>query len=245
MRFPRRYADAADQEIAAFLAAGYAFGRVTLFGAVMTRLCDHMDAAGGPLAFVRGFEAQDLTSFEYRWIKAPHLNVLFDSLRRVLDQHGSLGAVAVDAFDGTLASSVEALAHAIDVPGGGRGVHTFCARPSKGSACKRQAMLFRWMVRPDTEGIDLGLWDLPTSALVIPLDTHVARIGRLIGLTTRATNTWATALDMTRSLAACDGDDPVRYDFALAHLGIAGLCVGEKHPVLCPACSLRGVCRVQ
>ncbi|MCP4805417.1 MAG: TIGR02757 family protein [Proteobacteria bacterium] len=245
VRFPRRYTDPLDQELAGFLAGGFAFGRVDLFGPVLERLCDHMDVAGGPRAFVEGFEAQDLTSFQYRWIKGPALNALFANLRQVLDERGSLGAIAEEAFDGSLASSIEALAEAIDVPGAGRGVHTFASRPSKGSACKRWCMVVRWMVRPDTEGIDLGIWDLPASALVVPLDTHVARIGRLIGLTTRSTNGWRTAQDMTASLAACDADDPVRYDFALAHLGIAGLCVGEKHPVLCPACSLRSVCTVQ
>lgn len=245
VRFPRRYTDPLDQELAGFVAAGFAFGRVTLFGPVLTALFEHMDGRGGPRAFVERFEPHPLDAFAYRWIKGPDLNVLFGQLRRVVADHGTLGRVAEDAFDGRLASSIEALCDAVAVPGAGRGVQTFAARPSKGSACKRWCMYLRWMVRPDTEGVDLGIWQLPTSALVVPLDTHVARIGRLIGLTQRRDDRWKTALDMTASLAACDPVDPVRYDFALAHMGIGGLCTGELHPVLCPACSVRSVCRLQ
>ena len=47
--------------------------------------------------------------------------------------------------------------------------------PEKGSACKRMNLFLRWMVRKDE--LDFGLWDeIPTSKLVIPVDTHIARI---------------------------------------------------------------------
>ena len=98
------------------------------------------------------------------------------------------------------------------------------------------------MVRPD--GVDLGLWRaIPPSALVIPLDTHVGRIARLLGLTTRGDTSWRTAESITASLRRFDAADPVRFDFALAHLGISGACAGRRVPTICAACPLDDVCQ--
>ncbi|HJN75404.1 MAG TPA: TIGR02757 family protein [Myxococcota bacterium] len=231
VRFPRRYSDPGDIEVAGFLAATYAFGRVELFGAVLERLLASMGPS--PRDFVETYDGASLASFEYRWLKAARLQALIRSMRLVLAERGSLEAVAVEAFDGGLASCLEALGDALGPE---------VARPSKGSACKRMCMWLRWMVRPPTEGIDLGTWDLPSSALVVPLDTHVARIARLVGLTTRKTDGWRTALDITRGLSELDPVDPVRFDFAIAHLGISGACRGSHDAELCPPCSLRGSC---
>ncbi|MBW2258057.1 MAG: DUF2400 family protein, partial [Deltaproteobacteria bacterium] len=124
-----------------------------------------------------------------------------------------------------------------------RGFRTFLPSPTGGSACKRWNMFLRWMVRPPTEGIDLGLWDsLPPSALVVPLDTHVLRIARLVGLTRRRDGSWRTAAEITANLRLLDPDDPVRFDFALAHLGISGACKGRRDEAVCSACPLRPVC---
>ena len=72
----------------------------------------------------------------------------------------------------------------------------------------------------------------------MPLDRHIARMGRNLGLTSRRSNDWKTALDITRSLARFDPADPLRYDFALVRPGILGMC-----PAKCPSCPLDGVCR--
>ena len=99
------------------------------------------------------------------------------------------------------------------------------------------------MVRgPD--GVDFGLWrDVPAAALVVPLDTHVHRIGRFIGLTRRKDLSWKTAEDLTRRLRLLDPADPVRYDFALSHLGISGTCAARKDARRCAGCPLKPICR--
>jgi uncharacterized protein (TIGR02757 family) len=81
-------------------------------------------------------------------------------------------------------------------------------------------MLFlRWMVRRDQ--VDIGSWTTVSPAeLVMPLDTHIHRIARALGLTSRATADLAAALEVTAALRAFDSDDPVRFDFSLARLGI-------------------------
>jgi len=92
--------------------------------------------------------------------------------------------------------------------------------------------------------VDLGAWPgVPRAALVIPLDTHVMRVARCLGLTRRADATWRTAEEITASLRRVDPEDPVRFDFALCHLGMSGGCPARTRPEACAACPLVSVCR--
>jgi len=94
--------------------------------------------------------------------------------------------------------------------------------PKKGSACKRMNLFLRWMVRKDD--MDLGLWgEIPTSKLIIPVDTHVARIAKELGLTKQTTANWKMAEEITENLKMFDREDPVKYDFALCHIGMRKL----------------------
>jgi uncharacterized protein (TIGR02757 family) len=77
-----------------------------------------------------------------------------------------------------------------------------------------------WLCRKDKAGVHFGLWDIPSSALMLPLDTHTANTGRKLGLITRRQNDWKTVEEITSALRKFDADDPVKYDFALFGLGI-------------------------
>ncbi len=91
---------------------------------------------------------------------------------------------------------------------------------------------------PTTASI-LGLWSfVPTRELVIPLDTHIYRIGRHLGWTERRTPGFRAALDITRSLARFDAEDPVKYDFALSRLGILEDCPRHRRALHCGLCEL-------
>jgi endonuclease III len=98
------------------------------------------------------------------------------------------------------------------------------------------------MVRgPD--GVDLGIWKgVPAAALVVPLDTHVARVARRLGLTRRSDLSWRTAEEITAALRVADPGDPVRFDFALCHLGMSGHCPPRRDPARCASCVLAGGC---
>lgn len=93
-----------------------------------------------------------------------------------------------------------------------------------------------------TERPDLGLWPIEPQSLIIPLDTHVHRIARMVGLTRRTDGSWRTAAEITSNLKRIDPDDPVRFDFVLAHLGIDGRCKGKKVDAICKECMLVPVC---
>jgi len=250
----RRYADPADQEVVGFCAAALAFGRVASVLQSIERLLDVLGPS--PADFVRRFEpsrdGRPLRGLVHRWIRGPDLVALLWIVRHMLEA-GSIETYFLegsgsDTEDVTGAlESFSSRARAIDLRHVyGRhlstpGAHYFFSRPSTGSACKRLNLFLRWMVRRDR--VDLGVWTRVSPAgLVIPLDTHVIRVGRCLGLTLRASPGWPMAADMTSSLRALDPVDPVKYDFSLCHLGMADDC-GFARPHLDTRCPLAGHCR--
>jgi len=251
----RTYPDPADREIAGFIAAGLAFGRVASITASVRAALAPMGAS--PAAFVRRFEcprdAGPFLPFVHRWVRGCDLVALFVILRHMLDTAGSVEQFFLDGDDpsapdvGPGLESFCVRARAVDVRAAyGRrrprpGVHAFFPQPSGGSACKRLNLFLRWMARRD--GIDLGAWTRVAPArLIIPLDVHVVRVGRCLGLTGYASPGWRMAASITASLRAIDPSDPVKYDFALCHLGMQGLC-GFRTAAADSRCPLRGVCR--
>lgn len=95
------------------------------------------------------------------------------------------------------------------------------ATPQRGSTCKRLCMYLRWMVRRDNHGVDFGLWQhISPAQLVMPLDVHVERQARRLGLLERKQIDWKAALELTEALRALDPEDPVRFDFALFGMGV-------------------------
>jgi uncharacterized protein (TIGR02757 family) len=98
------------------------------------------------------------------------------------------------------------------------------ASPVSGSTCKRLNMFLRWMVRKDECGVDFGVWTkIKPAQLVCPIDLHVARVARKLGLLTRKQTDWKAAIELTQRLKEFDPVDPVRFD-----LGLFGIGVTEK-----------------
>jgi uncharacterized protein (TIGR02757 family) len=261
---PRRYTHLHDVEVAAVFAATLAFGRVASFLPVLEALMARADAQGGPGAWAQAMgpaEAAALAPRYYRWLKGEDFALLAATLGAAQLRFGSVGALferafspahphigpALDAGINDLRAIAADLAPGLlGHPAGAplpRGFRVMLTRPADGSANKRWCMLMRWMCRaPSLPGADLGRWAIPPSHLIMPLDTHVHALGRLLGLTDRADGSWKTAVALTAALRAFQPHDPLRYDFALAHLGISGACVHAFDPRRCPACPLQGVC---
>ena len=252
----RTGADPADREIVAFIAAGLAFGRVASVMASVGRVVDVMGAR--PSHFVYGFDAgrdgAPLRAIGHRWIRGADLVALMLVLQSMVREEGSIEAAFAAGHDpaatdvGPALNAFAARACAVDVrPAYGRrvpvraGYRYFFARPSGGSACKRLNLFLRWMVRRDA--VDPGGWTrIAPSQLVVPLDTHVIRLGRCLGLTRQKTPGWKMAAEITRALRALDPVDPVRYDFAICHLGMMKACrFGQARAH--PACPLAGFCK--
>jgi uncharacterized protein (TIGR02757 family) len=124
------------------------------------------------------------------------------------------------------------------------GLHFLLPSPSSGSACKRQHLFLRWMVRSDD--LDLGLWTggrFSPARLLLPMDTHVHRISRYLGLTRRKSPDLAASREATAWLSRLSPGDPVAFDWALSRLGILAECSFSPARRHCVRCALRAVCR--
>ena len=251
----RRYPAPDDREVVGFCAAGLAFGRVA---SVLQSIESLMAVMGPrPAAFVRDFDPAThgvrLAPLVHRWVRGRDLSALMLILQRMLRESGSIERFFMagdDSASPDIGPALEAFstrALATDVRAAyGRvpkrpGVSCFFPRPSAGSACKRLNLFLRWMAR--TDAIDLGVWThVSPSRLIVPLDTHVIRLGQCLRLTRYKSPGWKMAAEITASLRAIDSGDPVRFDFSLCHLGMMNAC-GFERPQKDTQCPLRGICR--
>jgi len=252
----RRYETPADQEVIGFCAAALAFGRVQSVLNTVNGIARVLGPA--PADYVKGFDPKaphpELRAMVHRWIRGADIVALLWILRQMIDEAGSIEAFFAAGFDPAAADVGEALdrfsrrALALDVRAvyGRRvpkraGVCYFFPRPSAGSACKRMNLFLRWMVRRDA--VDLGAWtSIPRGKLIVPLDTHVIRLGRCLRLTKYTSPGWRMAADITASLRAIDPEDPVRFDFSICHVGMMNACgFGRRQGDA--QCPLKGLCR--
>lgn len=249
--FPHRYLRPEDIEIAGFMATSFAYGKVGLFKPVIEKILQ--PGGKNPSDFILNFnlkrDKKYLKGIKYRFSTEDDVLCFVYMLSNVLKEWRSLKNLftshyspehddvkeALTGFAGYLLSRDTSKIYGKNIKP--QGVTHLFPSPAKGSACKRLNLFLRWMVR--RKDIDFGIWDeIPASKLIIPLDTHIARISRCLGLTKRASSDWKTAKEITESLKRFDPQDPVKYDFALCHHGISGLCKGKKHVSICSACTL-------
>ena len=243
-RYPRRE----DKELVGLVASAVAFGNVK---ALRAKLEDALVRLGPDVANVADDEDElrkRLRGWKHRVYRDEDLVRLLLGARRVQREHGSLGALFESEFARTkdLRSALISWVAAIREAGGlgkqSRGAAHILADPSGASGCKRLLLYLRWMARPD-DGVDLGLWQVPSSELLIPVDTHIHKLARNLGLTDRKAASWATAEEITAKLRRFDPVDPVKYDFSLCHLGMSRRCPSHRDPVLCDGCGIKAVCR--
>jgi len=260
----RRYPRVEDREIIGFIASAVAFGRVASVVNSTNAICEVLGER--PARFLARFDpdvhGRPLRPLVHRWTGGDDFVALLWILRAFVREFGSLekafaaGMRDEDVDVGPAIERFSARAREVDLtPVYGRagftptparpGAYYFFPRPSSGSACKRMNLYLRWMSR--TDGVDPGGWtSVPASKLVIPLDTHIIRVGRCLKLTKYRSPGWKMAADITASLRKLDPIDPVKYDFSLCHLGMMGGChfppsrnasAGKRI-----ICQLEGVC---
>ncbi len=229
----RDYPRLADREVVGLIASSLALGRVDGIVRAVREVTARIEAAGGtPAEVVAGATGRELRAccegFRYRFFDAEQLCGLLTGLQGTLRDHGSLEAcfrrcaIATserdpsDAVVTGLAGMVEA------VVGASRGRLSrsiLLPRPDRASACKRLMLYLRWMVRSDE--IDPGGWSsVDPSALLMPVDTHLLRVARALGLTSRLQPSLSVSREITRAMRAVDPVDPVRFDFCLTRPGI-------------------------
>jgi len=251
LQFVYRYSERPDMEIAGFLAAALAYGRVEQIERSAANLLERMGAS--PYGFVADFgnkERQRLRGFKHRFTTERDISDLLTVISRVLKKHGSLEGFFLEGCGPEDENIVPALCRFCDSlcamhakrHGGrvSRGLKYLLASPSRGSASKRLNLFLRWMVRSDD--VDAGLWkSVDKARLVVPVDVHMGRLSGILGFHDRKTVSLGTALGVTRSFAEIEPADPVKYDFALSRIGIIGNCTGQLRKG-CELCGLYGFC---
>jgi uncharacterized protein (TIGR02757 family) len=255
----RRWRSVEDREVVGLCASALAFGRVSSVLQSIERVVAIMGEA--PAAYVRQFDPRRdgarFAEIVHRWTRGPDLVALVWIMSQMIGRSGSIESFFLEGYDPAaddVASALDSFSRralGLDQRAAyGRvpkrpGVCYFFPRPSAGSGCKRLNLYLRWMVRRDE--LDLGAWTRVSPAkLVVPLDTHVIRVGRCLRLTRYTSPGWPMARDITASLRRLDPRDPVKYDFALCHLGMMNAC-GFRRAGVAPAyrdaqCPLRGCC---
>ena len=224
LEFLYAYEDPGNREVAGLVASALAFGGVkqilTSAGTVLERL-------GKPRATLMDASRRDLermfAGVTHRWADGSDVAALLWGTWHVIDRHGSLRACFEDALSPEHETVHPALCRFTGelAEPKGCGYNSLLPCPPRGSACKRLHLFLRWMVRRDR--VDPGGWDgVPAAKLLMPMDVHMHRIARRLGMTDRASADLETAREVTRGFRRLVPDDPVKYDFALSRLGIRG-----------------------
>lgn len=223
IQFPHRFNTQKDIEIAAFLASLFAYGNRKIFIKKLEELFKIMQ--NKPLEYVLNFDSKFLKGFNYRFAKDFDIIEVFNILNKLykddkglktLFEYGysldnsisTMFQTAVDYFYSNVKNEV------------GMGFYHLIPNPKNGGAMKRMNMFLRWMVRKGP--VDLGIWNfIPASELLIPLDVHVSRLSREMGLLKRNANDFKSVIELTKNLKKFYPQDPVKYDFAIFGLGIS------------------------
>lgn len=248
-----------DQEVAALLAAAFAYGRASIVvrnvGSVLEQMKPGPYAYLGSPRFSTEEAAETFSAFAHRFHKTADLVALLERMSLVLEREGSLGNLFQLVYRNedpdigpALSRFVSSIIHVEGAkpltPARSAALRYLLTSPDDGSACKRMNLFLRWMVRAGSP--DLGLWTfVDPSKLIMPLDTHIHRITTFLGLNRRNTPDWKTAKLLTKRFARFDPQDPVRYDYALCRLGILDLCSRKRRKENCDVCQLNDVCRLR
>ncbi len=223
LQFLYLYKNPKDREVVAMIASALAYGRVAQILKGVSLVLDRITP--GPADFLKNASLDSLlrkfANFKYRFTTGQELAAMLFALGRTTGQYGSLQkcfAACMDNGDQTVAAAtgrfISRLLANADNP-----CKSLLPRPTGTSPCKRINLFLRWMVRSDQ--VDPGGWEcIGPDKLIVPLDTHMHKIGLALGFTRRNAANMSTALEITSAFREIEPTDPVKFDFALTRLGI-------------------------
>ncbi|MCD2259002.1 TIGR02757 family protein [Psychroserpens luteolus] len=223
IQVPHQFSKKEDIEISGFLTATIAWGNRKSIINNANRMMILLDQA--PYDFVKNHNESDLEtldSFVHRTFNGLDFIQFIKSLKHIYNNHGGLEAVfstgveknnlqlAIHRFK-SIFFEIEHLER----------TKKHVSDPLKNSAAKRINMYLRWMARQDNNGVDFGIWNSISPALLsCPLDVHSGNVARKLKLLKRKQNDGKALLELDTALRKLDSNDPVKYDFALFGLGV-------------------------
>lgn len=222
-----RFIDEKDIELAGLVTAVYTYGSVDLINSFVHRFFEKIN--NKPYEFIINFskhkDKKYLKGLSYRFNSENDLIKLINALHIVLTEYGSLKNLFISGYGSEHENIIPALINFSSeinvnmIHRTGTYSHYMISNPLTGSAAKRMNLFLRWMVRKDE--IDTGIWNsVPANKLIIPVDTHIAKISKKLKMVKRKTIDIKFAIELTETLKKFDPADPVKYDFALCHIGI-------------------------
>lgn len=233
LQFLHLYSNPLDIELIGFTASVFAYGNVKQIINTLKKITYIM--GDSPVDYLLNSDnrtiKKDFQNIVHRFYSSEDVITLFIILKKIYASHGTIknlfletqSVSDINIKNALSAFSVEMLNIAkLNKREAGRGVQFMFPDPEKRSACKRMNLFLRWMVRKDE--LDFGLWsEIPTEKLIIPVDTHVANVCKMLKLTNRKISDWKMAEEITENLKKFDPHDPVKYDFAICHIGMRKL----------------------
>ncbi len=230
LEFLHRYSKPYDIEISGLISSVFAYGNVKQIISTLQKI--HSIMNDEPYDFVLNYSNKTnlFEAIKHRFYSSEDIHYLFIALKKIYRNHNSLKKIFFESYsksDNCMKKTISYFSNkmcdfAKGKRGISRGVKFMFPDPMKGSACKRMNLFLRWMIRKDE--LDFGLWsEIPTSKLIIPVDTHVAQICKKLKMTRRKNVSWKMAEEITDKLKQFDEIDPVKYDFAICHIGMRKL----------------------
>ncbi|MFA6989617.1 MAG: TIGR02757 family protein [Candidatus Gastranaerophilaceae bacterium] len=229
VQFPHRFRTQTDIEVSALISSCLAYGKREAFIEKLEFI--HKIMGNSPADFCLNFDLlRDIHFFEnfcYRFTSGTDISLLINSLSLSLKEFTTIENMFMQNYKISDICIKNALIHFVERfyeynvnnSYNKKGLCYLLPNPKSGSACKRLNLFLKWMVRKAP--VDLNIWkNVDPSKLLIPLDVHVARISRKLEFTSRKSNDWLTAQEITEKLRKFDAKDPVKYDFALFDIGI-------------------------
>jgi uncharacterized protein (TIGR02757 family) len=223
LQFLYNYDNIYDREIVGLIASSLAYGKVPQILKSVNIILEKLTPE--PSVFLKNSSPAKIRKlfpdFKHRFTTGKEISSLLLGVRHVINKYGSLYNCFRSCSkpeDKTIVPALTKFTAILKEKADGI-ESNLLPSPERGSACKRPNLYLRWMVRKDR--VDPGGWDdIEPSKLIIPLDTHMYKIGKALGFTHRKQADLKTAMEITDGFRNLSSDDPVRYDFALTRFGI-------------------------
>ena len=223
IQVPALFTTKENIEIAGFLAATLAWGQRPTIIRNALKLIGMMQ--NNPIEFLLHTpeeEWDEFRDFRHRTFNGTDCIYFLKALRNIYRNHGGLEQVFTTGFqkEETIFSALVYFRKVFFELEHDHRTEKHVSDVLKGASAKRLNMYLRWMVRNDQTGVDFGIWkQIPSSALMLPLDVHTGNVSRKLGLLTRTQNDWRAVEEISSKLREFDPNDPIKYDFALFGLG--------------------------
>ncbi len=245
IEFCYRYKEKKDIEIIGFISALFSYGNVIAIRAFLESLLAIL--GDSPFLNIQKNKLIIPGNLYYRFQTNQDIKNLFKGLSRILNEYSSLELLFGEKDKPTqeriiiFQNSLKAFLKDSKTSPLSNGLKFLTGNGNKNSANKRYNMFLRWMVRDKFP--DFGIYKSFTKDnLLFPLDTHIVKISKILGITERKTIDHRMSMEITNKFKEFDADDPLLFDFPLSRLGILKECKVSFIQEICGKCELRNSC---